>query len=174
MFHSGTQRLIDVWAALPETGRIPARTALDPVAIGRLLPQAFLVERDEGLTIRLAGGWIEALHGEPLKGRDWLHLWRAQSRPMVNAAVTQAFGEARPVMLASGATGLSAMLEIVVAPMRGPGGAPDRLLGLYQWTEAADRDAREVGPLSARLSIGVGALGRAALSLVAVDGRRIA
>ncbi|GAD60687.1 hypothetical protein MBEBAB_2937 [Brevundimonas abyssalis TAR-001] len=68
VFHSGIQRLVDAWTALPGASRIPDRAAFDPNALGRLLPQVFLAERrDEGLVFRLAGGWIERAHGRPLK-----------------------------------------------------------------------------------------------------------
>lgn len=175
MFHSGTQKLIDVWSTLPDARRIPMRTALDPVALGRLLPQAFVAERgDRDLPLRLAGGWVETLHGGAPKGADWLAMWKPESRPLVEASVVQAYREARPVVMAAGAGGLNATIEVVIAPMRGPDGQADRLLGLYQWTNAADRTAEDVGPLAARMAIGVGPLGRAPLTLAAVDGRRIA
>ena len=175
MFHSGTQKLIDVWSTLPDARRIPMRAALDPVGLGRLLPQTFLADRGErNMPLRLAGGWVESLHGGALKGADWLSLWRAESRPLVEASMVQAYREARPVVMAAGAGGLVATIEIVIAPMRGPDGHADRLLGLYQWTDAADRTAEDVGPLAARMAIGVGPVGRAPLTLAAIDGRRIA
>ncbi len=173
MFHSGTQTLIDHWTALPEARRIPARAAFQPMAFGRLTPQLFMVER-EGARIRLAGGWVERLHGLPLGGTDWLSVWREDSRVMVTAAMVQAFREARPVVLAADAPRLEGVIEIVIAPLRNLDGEADRLVGLYQAVNPLDRQADAVGSLTARLSIGVGATGRAPLSLAAVDGRRIA
>jgi hypothetical protein len=173
MFHSGTQTLIDHWTALPEARRIPARADFQPMAFGPLAPQLFMVER-EGARLRLAGGWIERLHGRPLGGAEWLSVWREDSRPMVATAMVQAFREARPVVLAADAARLDGVIEIVVAPLRNREGQADRLVGLYQAVNPADRHADDVGVLTARLSIGVGALGRAPLSLAAVDGRRIA
>ena len=173
MFHPGTQTLIDHWAALPDAGRIPARAALAPLRLGRLVPQLFSADRaDDGTPFRLAGGWIETLHDRPLRGIDWLALWAPQSRPLVEAAVAQAFREAKPVVMVAEAAGLRGILEIVVAPLRGPDGAADRLVGLYQPTVDQGRRRGAVGPLTARLSIAVG--GRPPLTLAAVDGRRIA
>ncbi len=175
MFHSGTQRLIDLWSDLPDAGRIPMRADFDPVPLGRLLPQALIVERGlSTLPVRLSGGWIETLHGQPLKGLDWLSLWSPDSRPLVRASVVQAFREARPVVLAAGAERMSAVVEIVIAPLRGPDGTADRVIGLYQWTRPADRAAKDVGDLTARMAIGVGPMGRAPLVLAAVNGRRVA
>lgn len=175
MFHSGTQTLIDLWAALPDARRIPARADLQPMAFGALVPQLFMADKADGdARFRLAGGWIEAVHGQPLKGVSWLSLWRRESRPLVASSVVQAFREARPVVLAADAAGLEGVLEIAIAPLRGPTGAADRLIGLYQITTPIDRYAEVVGPLSARLAIGVGPIERPFLTLAALDGRRIA
>jgi len=174
MFHTGTQRLIDIWTALPNARRIPARADLDPMAFGPRVPQLFSADRtDQGARFRLAGAFVERLHGQPLKGLDWLRLWRHDSRPLVAASVVQAFREARPVVLTADATRLGGVLEIVIAPMRGASGAADRLIGLYQ-PDVADRGADAVGPLSIRAAIGVGTADRAPLTLAAIDGRRIA
>ena len=81
LFHSGIQALVDVWSALPGAVRIPDRAAFDPHALGRLLPQVFIAERrDEGVTFRLAGGWIERAHGRPLKGAYVLEVRRLSRR----------------------------------------------------------------------------------------------
>ena len=175
MFHSGTQRLIDLWSGLPDAGRIPMRADFDPVSLGRALPQTLIVDRGQTtLPVRLAGGWIETLHGAPLRGSDWLSLWEADSRPLIRASVVQAFREARPVVVAAAAARSSGVYEIVVAPLRGPDGTADRMIGLYQWTRPADRAAKDIGPLKARMSIGVGPVGRAPLVLAALNGRRVA
>lgn len=173
MFHSGTQTLIDYWTALPQAERIPARAAFDPMALGGLAPQLFTAERN-GARLRLAGGWIERAHGQALGGVDWLTVWREDARKMVTAAIVQAFREARPVVLVAEAEGLHGPLEIVVAPLRSTSGEADRLIGLYQPTHPGDRNPDRIGSLMARVSIGVGPIARAPLTLAAIDGRRIA
>ena len=175
MFHSGTQRLIDLWFDLPGASRIPARADLDPVAVGRALPQAMIIDRGLNvLPVRLAGGWVETLHGTTLRGSDWLSHWHAESRSLVHATVVQTFREARPMVMAAAASRSSGVFEIVIAPLRGPDGTADRMISLYQWTRPADRAARDVGPLSARMAVGVGPVGRAPLVLAALNGRRVA
>ncbi|MBU1346550.1 MAG: PAS domain-containing protein [Alphaproteobacteria bacterium] len=175
MFHSGTQTLIDHWAALPEAARIPAREALEPLRLGRLVPQLFSADRVEaGATFRLAGAWIESLHGQPMRGLSWLDLWAPESRPLVAGAVVQTFREARPVVMVAEADRLRGVLEIVIAPLRRADGTPDRLIGLYQPAVEQARRTEPVGPMTARLSVGVGGAGRASLTLAALDGRRIA
>lgn len=175
MFHPGTQKLIDQWAALPEAGRIPARADFDPMTLGRMVPQLFSADRTpEGATIRLAGGWIETLHGDVLQGTPWLDLWKRESRPMVAAAVVQTVREARPVVMIAEAERLRGTIEIVIAPLRTADGSPDRLIGLYQSTMEQERRREAVGPLTGRISMGVGLPSRAPLTLAALDGRRIA
>ncbi len=175
MFHPGTQTLIGHWAALPDARRIPARAELEPMRLGRLVPQMFTADRAEaGATFRLAGAWIETLHGRSMRNADWLSLWAPESRPLVASAVVQTFREARPVVMVAEAERLRGVLEIVIAPLRGSDGTADRLIGLYQPITEQERRAEPVGPMTARLSIGVGVTGRAPLTLAALDGRRIA
>lgn len=175
MFHPGTQLLIDHWAALPDAGRIPARAAFQPLTLGRLTPRLFSADRTtEGVAFRLAGAWIETLHGRGMKGVFWLDLWAPDSRPLVAAAVMQTFREARPVVMVAEAARLRGALEIVIAPLRTSDGAAGRLIGLYQPIVEQERRNEAVGPMTARLSVGVALPSRAPLTLAALDGRRIA
>ena len=179
MFHPDTQFLIDHWTGLsrqaPVRAGIPERAALEPDALGLRLPRTFIVERDgEQAVIRLAGSWIESFHGEPLRHRPWLSLWRTASRPLVSAALTQTVREARPVVIAGLAGVLSAQIEIVLVPLRGPSGGVDRILGLYAPTTTLSLATDEPRLLTARVSIGVGEAARPPLALAAVGGRRIA
>lgn len=175
MFHSGTQTLIDRWAALPRFGGVPARADLEPMLFGPLVPQMFSADRTlEGAACRLAGSWIETLHGRSMAGVAWLDLWALESRPLVQAAIVQTVREARPVVMVAEAARLRGVLEIVIAPLRTSDGRSDRLLGLYQPVLEQERRREAVGPLTARLSIGVGTPNRPALTLAALDGRRIA
>lgn len=180
VFHSGIQRLVDAWAALPGATRIPDRAAFDPHALGRLLPQVFIAERrDEGLVFRLAGGWIERAHGRPLKGAYMLEVWRRESRLMVHRGLAQAFRDGRPVVFSADmetTDGALSPIEVAAAPLRGPTGLPDRLLGLYQPLEVHGDEARDIQGLIVRAMTPAVTppARRAALTLAAVDGRRIA
>jgi hypothetical protein len=179
MFHPDTQFLIDHWTGLAERedvrAGVPDRASLEPDALGLRLPRAFIAQRaGDDAVIRLAGGWIEAFHGEPLKNRPLLSLWRAASRPLVAAALTQTLREARPIVIVALAGAISAQVEIVLVPLRSPSGAADRILGLYAPTATLTLSADEPRLLTARVSIGVGESARAPLSLAASRGRRIA
>ncbi|MBF0665621.1 MAG: PAS domain-containing protein [Brevundimonas sp.] len=179
MFHPDTQFLIDHWTDLSRRagsrGGIPDRSALEPDALGLRLSRAFLVERPgEGAAVRLAGEWIEGFHGRPLKDHSLLSLWRAASRPLVASAMVQATREGRPVVIVALAGGVAAQIEITLAPLRGPTGRADRLIGLYAPGQTLTFAADETRLLTARVSIGVGEAARAPLSLAALHGRRIA
>ena len=175
MFHSDTQTLIDTWTALGEAAVIPDRARFDPTRLGLLLPRAFMaVRRGDGAEFRLAGSWIETFHGDRLAGTAWLPWWSESSRPLVADAITRTFREARPVIIVAGAGADEAALEITLTPLRGSDGAADRILGLYAPTTAESRSLVDVDSLTARVSVGVGDIRRAPLSLATVDGRQIA
>ena len=176
MFHPGTQLLIDTWASLPEARRIPHRADFDPRLMPQQVPQLFVAERlDEGLRLRLAGAWIERLHGRGLTGAPWLSLWRQDSRLLVHRAVGMAFRDGRPFILTAEMGADRQPLEVAFAPMRGPSGATDRLLGLYQPTTLAGTALKELSELTARLATPADVKPtRAPLMLASLDGRRIA
>lgn len=179
MFHPDTQALIDQWTALSRKpgvrAGVPERSAFAPDGLGLRLPRAFMAERiGDDAVLRLAGSWIESFHGGALADRSLLSLWRTASRPLVAAAVIQTIREARPVVVSALAGALSAPIEITFAPFRGPSGQPDRILGLYAPTATLSFVSEDPRLLTARVSIGVGAVGRAALSLATVGGRRVA
>jgi hypothetical protein len=179
MFHPDTQFLIDHWTGLSRRAEaragIPARAAVDPAALGLRLPRVFMADRPgEDAVVRLAGGWIEAFHGEHLKDQPLLSLWRPESRPLVAAAMTQALREARPVVVVGLAGAAAAQIEITLAPLRGPSGEPDRVLGLYAPAATLALAKDESRLLTARVSIGVGEPARPPLSLAAAHGRRLA
>lgn len=179
MFHPDTQFLIDHWTGLSRRpsvrAGIPDRNSLEPDVLGLRLPRAFIAERDgDDAIIRLAGTWIEGFHGEPLKNRPLLSVWRTASRPLVSAAMTQTVREARPVVIAALAGVLSAQIEVSLVPLRGPSGGVDRILGLYAPIGTLSLATDEPRLLTARVSIGVGEAARPTLALAAVSGRRIA
>jgi hypothetical protein len=179
LFHPDTQFLIDHWTGLSRQGHaragIPDRAALEPDLLGTRLPRAFMAARSgEDAVIRLAGSWIEDFHAESLRDRPLRSVWRTASRPLVAAALTQTVREARPVVIAALAGFLSAQIEVVLVPLRGPSGAVDRILGLYAPAATLSLTSEEPRLLTARVSIGVGEPSRPALALAAVGGRRIA
>lgn len=179
MFHPDTQFLIDHWATLARRadarGGLPRRAAFEPEALGVRLSRAFMIERrGDDAVLRLAGEWIENFHGEALKGRPLLSLWRTTSRPLVSSSLAQSVREGRPVVIAAAAGSGSAAIEVALLPLRGSDGRVGTLLGLYAPAATLSLPADECRRLTARAAIGVGEIGRPPLSLAAVHGRRIA
>ena len=182
VFHSNTQRMIDLWTGLKGAGPAPLRSALDPAEIGALLPQTFMVERGAGLPFRLSGSLIEDLHGRSLKGKSFLELWAPESRAAVRDAVVTAVRACEPAILYAEARtdqDRRAGLELMLAPLAGPDVKVDRLLGLCQPISTLVRlHGENIVELGHRLTVyagpNKGAPAGPHLKLAAVDGRRIA
>ncbi len=178
MFHSNTERLIGYWTSLKVDDRAPLRRAFDPAMVAELLPQVFMLEFASGaLPVRLAGEFLIDLHGRPLKGVDFQDLFSDGGRRVVTQASLVVLNSPEPVVLE--AEGFSeddrvVQMEILLAPLAGEDGRPERLLGLYQPTSLVARLAgKPVVELQARLPMT--SEGRVShLKLAAVDGLRIA
>ncbi|HEY5107761.1 MAG TPA: PAS domain-containing protein [Caulobacteraceae bacterium] len=178
MFHSNTELLIDCWRAKKGGAALPPRARIDPVEFAALLPQVFIVERGEHgrWPLRLAGELIAAVHGPTLRGADLIGLWAPGHRAPLQRALEAAL--AAPDFLVVSADAATAegdvrRLEILFAPISGPSGLADRLLGLYQpLTPRPGFGARGLGELHMR-AIGGGEQ-RPRPRLAAVDGRQIA
>jgi len=179
VFHPGTTRLIACWNAL-DAGRTPPRTRFDPLETADLLPQMFLLAReDDRLAFRIAGEALRDLYGRLLKGSDIFDLFSSPARPLARRAALQAVRDGQPmVLLATGRseTGAQIPLEILLAPMLGAGGTPDRLIGLVQPTATLTLlEGRPVQETSIRMAAPAGSKpARPPLRLAALDGQRLA
>jgi hypothetical protein len=182
MSHSNTTRMIDYWNARKGDGQAPPRAAIDPAEFSDVITQAFMIGRTSAgaYPVRLAGALIEDLHKRTLLGADFLALWAVSDRPRLTAAIESALhnGEAL-VAQALGRTiqGHQTKLEIVLAPLAGPDGRVDRVLGFYQPVAPLFRLQGEAIERLFLLDIAFadsGAAPPAPLRIAAVDGRRIA
>ncbi len=136
MFHAHTDRVLDEWRRHRSGRDMPARTELSPALFGALLPQMFVLADDvDAWRVRLAGGFLTDLYGRELKGDAFAKLWAAPDRAAVRRALDAARRTAEPRVLCGRAVtsaGASVMLEVLLAPVTGPTGEPDRVLGLVQ------------------------------------------
>ena len=182
MFHPGTQKLIDCWTTARIGAGAPSRRDIDPANFAKLLPQVFILGRDgPGLyPFRLAGGFLNAVHGGALNRKNGLRLWSVGDRPKVQAALESIRRVAEPVVITTELTaeGMQpASMEVLLAPLVGPDGEVDRYLGLYQPTAPLQRNNDEVvGPMAMH-SIhwaDPAVANTPALRLATLDGRRIA
>ena len=190
-FHSNTNRVIEDWNARRGGRPIPSRADISPAAYRELLPQVFMLgsEDDASEPFRLAGGLLADLHARDLRGVCFYSLWMASDRLGVQDALAQARADGAPVVLAASgwtAEGDEAQIEIVLAPLTGPTGEMDRVLGLYQPTSSLRRlmgqplvalTLNEVKSVDGQLQMAAVAMtaprSRTHLRLVAVDGERI-
>ncbi len=128
--------------------------------------------------VRLAGGFIADLHGRELRHIDFLRLWETPAQTPLQLALEAVRRHPEPIVVeAEARSGLGAMrLEVLVAPLIGPTGQIDRLMGLYQPTSpAAALGGGTVRGLAMR---GVTTTAQPdnfpRLRLAAVDGRQLA
>jgi hypothetical protein len=182
MFHSNTELLIDHWRAQKGLRAAPARASINPAAFPALMPQVFILGRTRPgeYNFRLVGGFVDDLHGGHLNVIDPLKLWAAAYRTSLQLALEAVRRQPEPLVIAcEGRTrgGQTVGLEIMLAPLAGPKGEIDRLLGLYQPTTPM---AALLGqPVEALLIRAITTAGTAAadfprLKLAAIDGRQIA
>jgi hypothetical protein len=181
VFHFNTERLIDYWRSLRAGDAAPARAAFDPAAVADVLTQVFMIGRgSEGLPFRLAGGLLVDLHARGLRGDSFLSLWGAGCRAAVRDAAAQAARGGEPVVLfaeASTGSGRRVGLEILLAPLTGPSGLVDRLVGFWQpKTTLEHLDGEPLIETVHKLTVyaGRGETAAGRLRLAAVDGLRIA
>lgn len=179
MFHSGTQSLINCWLTLSKAGQAPRRTDFSPALVPELAPRLFLADRSRGgPKLRLAGEFVQSVHGRNVKGRALSDLWRTESQPLVHRTALRAVREVRPFVISAegaGRYGDTLRIEVLLAPLAGADGAVERLLGLYQPTGSAGFEAGPGFRLTARLASAAGpASSRPDLRLASADGRRTA
>jgi len=181
LYHSNTQQMIDYWRAKRGPGGLPARQSIDPTEFARLAPQTFILGRAaSGLyPIRLVGGLIAELHGRDLRGLNFLALINDGGRRPLHTGIEVARRRPEPmvVRIDAQAEDASLALEILVAPLCGASGSPERLLGLYQPLGlVAALQNQPVRQLIVRSVHGVGPANEEShhLRLATLDGRRVA
>lgn len=180
-FHPNTDGLIDYWRRKTGAEALPARADIGPGDFLGLLAQVLMVGREARghYPVRLAGGFIDDLHGEAVKGRNFMLLWAMEDRTRLQTALELSRRHPHPIVAvaeARGAVGGIALVEMLFAPLAGHGGVTDRWLSLYQpLTPIARLGGQPTLPLALRaLQTADGAEGpSASLRLAAVGGRRL-
>ena len=182
MTHSNTARMLDYWETRRDGQGAPSRSAIDPAAFSDVVTQTFMIGRERsGLyPFRLAGALLDDLHQSQLTGVDFAQIWAPADRPRLQGAIEAALSRRESlILLAQGRSlsGAQARLEILLAPLAGPKGQVDRMLGFYQPVSPLFRLQNQrierLFLLEATFADGEEA-GAAPLRLAAMDGRRIA
>lgn len=181
MFHPNIERMLEYWRVRHTGAGAPARTSIDPSDFATLLPQVFMLgRRDAGLyRFRLAGGLVTDLHKGDLRNADILSLWAGSDRLRLAAALESSRRRSEPFVVAAEAKaqgGLECPMQVLFAPLRGPDGRPDRVIGLYQPTALLQRLGGEPVEIMSivRVYPAADVVERPALRLAVVDGQRVA
>jgi hypothetical protein len=183
-FHPNTLRVLQDWEAKRGDRVAPARADISPADHREILPQLFILGRDQtgAAPFRLSGGLLADLHACDLRGVCFSSMWAGSDQRAVRDALAETRRTGAPIIVSASAwTAHSdeARLEILLAPMTGPDGEMDRVLGLYQPTSTLRRLLGQ--PVVALTLIEIrNAAGAAAplrprghLRLVALEGRRL-
>ncbi len=179
-FHANTEGLISAWRSRRAGRPLPARADLSPIDLGPLLPQVFILGRENDEEVfRLSGGLVADLWGRDLRGGLFETLWSKLDRPFALEALDRARKAAAPVVLtadAEAASGDYIGLELCLAPITGPSGVADRTLGLIQPISMVGRlMGQNIRTLSLRgATVAVEPPSPPALRLVALNGLRVA
>jgi hypothetical protein len=182
MFHSNTELLIDYWREQKGSDRAPARARINPADFASLLPQVFILGRlgPGRYGFRLVGGLVDDLHGGHLGATDPIRLWAPAHRASLQLALDAVCRQPEPLVIAAeGRTrsGQTLGLEVTLAPLSGPKGHIDRLIGLYQpTTPAAALMGQPIETLVIRNVTAAESAGAVfpRLKLAAMNGRQIA
>ncbi|HEX4196849.1 MAG TPA: PAS domain-containing protein [Caulobacteraceae bacterium] len=182
VFHSNTELLIDYWRERKGTDRAPPRARINPADFATLLPQVFILGRlrPGQYGFRLVGGLVDDLHGGHLNVADPIRLWAPAYRASLQLALEAVLRQPEPLVIAAEARargGQALRLEITLAPLAGPDGQIERLIGLYQpITPVAALMGQPIETLVIRniTSAGSAAAAFPRLKLAAMNGRHIA
>jgi hypothetical protein len=182
MFHSNTELLIDYWRQRKGSQIAPARASINPADLPSILPQLFILGRlrPGQYAFRLVGGLVDDLHGGHLGGLDPLRLWKAPYRTALQLALEAARRQPEPLVMTCDGASFDAggvALEITIAPLLGPSGEVDRMIGLYQPLSAvAALRGQPIETLAIRSIVQAGRADETfpRLKLATINGRQIA
>ena len=137
-----TIEIFDYWNRIRGAADAPLKAQVEPSAVPHLLQSLFILEtREEGdIGFRLAGTRICDLFGRDLRGARFSSLWANGQHADIERTAMGVMDHVLPALF--NATGYStvghqASFEIIMMPLRSPGGACDQLLGAIAPTAAA-------------------------------------
>ena len=135
MKHSSTRDLYGYWQTRRAQRAAPERAEIDPTAIPSVLADTFLLGTDPSgeRVFRLAGTRVCALFRRELKGEVLLPLFRREDQPAIRDLLDVCGEDAIPAvagLIADGAEGATADLELLLLPLRHRGRTDTRILGV--------------------------------------------
>lgn len=137
MRHAHTKTLLAYWDSRRSGRTAPAGADILPRDLSGLLAHLFILRREDRdhHVFRLAGTAICDMHKREFSEQNFLSLWQGQDRPMMTALLEGSLTAPGPATALADAVALDGRrveVEFAFLPLRGPEGALDRALGLYQ------------------------------------------
>ncbi len=137
MKHRNSHLLVGYWSRIRRGGEIPDQTDIDPRAIKRLLPYAFILDCENPMrpVYRLGGTALCERFGFELKGTGFLAHWDTRSSLSLTGLLRQSLKTRKPLCLSSVAVTAghdTSELETILTPVSFNGGEPRRFFGLVQ------------------------------------------
>lgn len=137
MKHRNSHLLVGYWSRIRRGRDIPDQTDIDPRAIKRLLPYAFILDCENPTrpVYRLGGTALCERFGFELKGTGFLTHWDARSSLALTGLLKQSLKSRKPLCLSSVAVTAghnTSELETVLAPVSFNASEPTRFFGLVQ------------------------------------------
>jgi hypothetical protein len=142
MKHPASREIYAYWTARRGSRRAPNRSEIDPAAIGSLLGDCFMMNREAGAdtVFRLAGTRICEMFGRELKGERFLSLWDARSHADLHMLLDLSADHAQGFVAGVTADvddGKPIRLELVLLPLYRAGTAEARSIGTLAAFEPA-------------------------------------
>ncbi len=127
--------LFTYWNELRKGRKAPNRYEIEPVKIGPLLPETFILETDDsrGFRFRLAGTRICETYGYELKGMDFIGFWKDRNdREAIESLLHTIKEDGSAGLLeftAGNEDGDSCRFEIILLPLVHSGNRVNRIMG---------------------------------------------
>ena len=143
MRHAQSKALHAYWQTRRQGGAAPHRADIEPQDIARLLGYVFILWRADPHhhIFRLAGTHLCELYQREFREQNFLSLWRGHDRTHIQAVLEASITGCAPASVIARASSLDMHqlpVEIAFMPLRGPSGAIDRTLGLFQPLDSTD------------------------------------
>ncbi len=140
-------RVSAYWSSLRRDGRLPARTDIDPKALGDALPHVFLAEivTPRVARLRICGHKVETLMGMDMRGMPLSVLFTGAARDEVQDALAQIAHGARVTLAleAEQSFGLPQVTaRLALLPLADLGGRCNRVLGVVVTEGETERGPR--------------------------------
>lgn len=144
MMHAHARTLVSYWDSRRRSDAVPARADIAAADLSELLGNLFMLQRHDSShhVFRLAGTRLCELHQRELREQNFLSFWRGYDREHMKLLLESVLANSAPgrgYATAETINGDKIDIEMVFTPLASAPGCVDRVLGLYQPLQAAER-----------------------------------